>query len=91
LGVVLLGSVARRVTRLADDASDIRWVALACVGSLTAIAVHSAFDFNLYVGANAAVLAWICGIAAGLKPAGQIPRPQRIEVEPDAVIQRASA
>jgi O-antigen ligase len=90
VGVVLLGSVARRVTRLADDASDIRWVALACVGSLAAIAVHSAFDFNLYVGANAAVLAWICGVAAGLKPAVSIPRAHAIEGAPDAVIQRAS-
>jgi O-antigen ligase len=91
VGAVLLGLVTKRVTRLTADASDIRWVALACIGSLTAIAVHSAFDFNLYVGANAAVLAWICGVAAGLRPPGQFPSAHVVEVERDAVIQRASA
>jgi O-antigen ligase len=79
---VLLGSVAKRVTRITDDVSDIRWVGLACVGSLTAIVVHSAMDFNLYVAANAAVLAWICGLATGLRPPERFPRAGAMEGEP---------
>jgi O-antigen ligase len=65
---LLIGSVARRMMRISDEASDIRWLGIACLGSLTAIVVHSAMDFNLYVAANAAVLAWICGMAAGITP-----------------------
>jgi O-antigen ligase len=45
---------------------DTRWIGLACAGSLTAILVHSLADFNLYVVANAALLAWVCGVAGGL-------------------------
>lgn len=39
-----------------------RNVALACVGSITAILLHSLTDFNLYIPANALVLATILGI-----------------------------
>jgi O-antigen ligase len=39
---------------------------LGCVGGMTAIAVHSLADFNLYMPANAMLLAWISGIAASL-------------------------
>jgi len=42
-----------------------RWIGLACSGALVAILIHSAVDFNLYVPANATLLAWICGVAAG--------------------------
>jgi len=42
-----------------------QWIGLACTGALTAILIHSIADFNLYVPANATVLAWICGVAAG--------------------------
>jgi O-antigen ligase len=68
IGAVLFGAVARRVTRIAGERSEVRWLGLACVGSLTAILVHSIVDFNLYTPANAAVLAWICGLGAGLTP-----------------------
>ena len=44
---------------------NVRWLALACTGALVAIFIHSAADFNLYVPANAMLLAWICGLAAG--------------------------
>jgi len=44
---------------------DRRWLGLACSGALAAILIHSVADFNLYVPANAMLLAWICGIAAG--------------------------
>ena len=66
VAAVLIGSITRRVARLAGDRSDGRWPALACLGALTAILVHSAFDFNLYTPANAAVLAWICGLGTGM-------------------------
>lgn len=41
-----------------------RLIALACAGAFVAILVHSAADFNLYLPANAMLLAWISGIAA---------------------------
>ena len=65
----------RRVMRTAAEAesSQARYVALACCGSLTAILLHSLVDFNLYVPANAMVVAWVLGLAEGvranLKPA----------------------
>lgn len=43
-----------------------RCLGLGCAGAITAIALHSLTDFNLYVPANALALAWICGIAASL-------------------------
>jgi O-antigen ligase len=42
-----------------------RYLALACAGSFTAILLHSFVDFNLYIPANAMLLAWIAGVAAG--------------------------
>ena len=42
-----------------------RWLGIACSGALVAILTHSAADFNLYVPANATLLAWICGVTAG--------------------------
>ena len=41
-------------------------VALACVGSLVAIGIHSAVDFNLYIPANSMQFAWVLGIASAL-------------------------
>jgi O-antigen ligase len=49
---------------------DSRWLGLACAGSFAAILVHSLADFNLYVAANAMLLAWVCGLAGGLPEAG---------------------
>jgi O-antigen ligase len=40
-----------------------RYVSLACVGSIAAILLHSLSDFNLYIPANALILATILGIA----------------------------
>jgi hypothetical protein len=37
---------------------------MACTGSFAAILLHSFVDFNLYIPANAMLLAWIAGIAA---------------------------
>jgi O-antigen ligase len=47
-----------------------QWRAIACAGSLAAILVHSAADFNLYVPANATLLAWICGLSAAQEECG---------------------
>jgi putative inorganic carbon (hco3(-)) transporter len=66
-----------------------RWAALGCLGALTAILIHSVVDFNLYVPANAATLAWICGMAAGLTPS-QRRRRQIVEVA-ENLTQRSSA
>jgi O-antigen ligase len=40
-----------------------RGFAVACVGSLCSMSLSSFVDFHLYIPANAAVLAWIAGIA----------------------------
>lgn len=44
----------------------VRLAALACFGALAAILIHSLADFNLYIPSNAMLVAWICGVAAGL-------------------------
>ena len=48
------------------ERGDHRYIALACLGSFSAIALHSITDFNLYIQANAMELAWVGGLAAGL-------------------------
>jgi O-antigen ligase/tetratricopeptide (TPR) repeat protein len=48
---------------------DLRWLGTGCLGAFSAIALHSLADFNLYIPANALLLAWISGIAASLVPA----------------------
>ena len=45
--------------------SEVRYFAVACAGALTAILLHSLADFNLYIPANAMLLAWIAGMTAG--------------------------
>ncbi len=44
-----------------------RWLAIACMGSLAAIGLHSFVDFNLYIPANAMVLAWVAAVAEGVE------------------------
>jgi O-antigen ligase len=41
-----------------------RHLLVACAGSFVAIALHSVVDFNLYIPANAMILAWIAGAAS---------------------------
>jgi O-antigen ligase len=55
-----------RAMRAAGGASGARCLAVGCAGAFAAILTHSMTDFNLYVPANAMVLAWIAGIAASL-------------------------
>jgi O-antigen ligase len=68
LGAAFGLTVLRRVlTAVRTSGSGRRWLACAVIGSLAAILVHAGADFNLYIPANAAALAWICGTAAGLR------------------------
>jgi len=61
-GVVL--SCAFAIFRSADPAT--RYVAIACLASLIAILIHSVTDYNLYIPANAMLVAWIAGLVATL-------------------------
>jgi O-antigen ligase len=65
-GLALLLRVLWTVLRAAleERALDVRYRAIACAGAFTAILLHSFVDFNLYMPANAMLLAWIAGIQA---------------------------
>ena len=66
--------------------AETRWAGLACLAAVAAILIHSAVDFNLYVPANGATLAWICGMAAGLTPSHR--RRRRIVEVPEDLLER---
>ena len=66
--------------------AETRWAGLACLAAVVAILIHSAVDFNLYVPANGATFAWICGMAAGLTPSHR--RRRRIVEVPEDLLQR---
>lgn len=70
IGLVFLLRLLAHTVRTAMNATapDRRYAALACTGSLVAILAHSLTDFNLYIPANAMLLAWICGFAASRIP-----------------------
>jgi O-antigen ligase len=55
------------------SAPEIALLRIACTGSVLAILLHSAADFNLYIPANMLTLGWVCGIAAYCATAA--PRP----------------
>ncbi|MBI3209313.1 MAG: O-antigen ligase family protein [Candidatus Solibacter usitatus] len=44
-----------------------QYLAMACAGSMAAIALHSFTDYNMYIPANALLLSWITGIAASIR------------------------
>lgn len=69
--VLLAAVVISRTFRSAWQASVIeeRAVAAGCAGSMVSILIHSSVDFNLYIPANAALLAWIAGVAVALSHA----------------------
>jgi putative inorganic carbon (HCO3(-)) transporter len=69
IGAGLAFSVARMALHVAVKSSDpeARYFAVACVGALSTIALHSLADFNLYVPANAMLLAWIAGIVVAFE------------------------
>jgi hypothetical protein len=60
---------------------EARYFAVACVGALSAIALHSLADFNLYIPANAMLLAWIAGVTMSVElQAGKTNLRERPEV-----------
>ncbi len=67
VGAMLAFSVAKMAVRRALSCADpgTRYFAVACSGALAAILLHSLVDFNLYIPANAMLLAWIAGMTAG--------------------------
>jgi len=69
VGVLVVGLLSRTLRIACSRYSNLdRWaLALACSGALGAILLHSFVDFNLYVPANAMLLAWIGGIVSGLE------------------------
>ncbi len=71
IGAVFLCALLVRAVRAAGPGLRARWMGVGCAGALSAILAHSFFDFNLYVPANAIILAWIAGLAAGLPVTGQ--------------------
>jgi hypothetical protein len=83
IGVALAFSVVRIAVRGAVKSSDpeARYIAVACVGALSTIALHSLADFNLYIPANAMLLAWIAGMAMGVElPETNMDVQERLEV-----------
>jgi O-antigen ligase len=73
VGIVICGALAFSVVRMALSGAvkssnpEARHFAVACVGALSTIALHSLADFNLYIPANAMLLAWIAGMAMGVE------------------------
>jgi len=69
IGAALAFSVVRTAVREAVRSAHpgARDFAVACAGALAAIGLHSLADFNLYIPANAMLLAWIAGMTAGLR------------------------
>ena len=65
-GIMALIFVNAVRAAVAGPDRNTQYLGLGCVGAMTAIGVHSLADFNLYIPANALVLAWIAGIAASL-------------------------
>ena len=72
IGAALAFIVVRTALRCAMKSSDpeARYFAVACLGALSTIGLHSLADFNLYIPANAMLLAWIAGmtISVELRP-----------------------
>ena len=50
----------------AAASSSVRYLAVACLGSMAAILLHSAADFNLYVEPNAMLLSWVSAIGVSI-------------------------
>jgi len=64
-GLLFVSRVFQRAFRATFHSGSVdgRYVAIACVASMTAILLHSFVDFNMYVPANGMLFAWIAGIA----------------------------
>jgi O-antigen ligase len=67
IAAALAFSIVKLAVRGAVNSADseARYFAVACAGGLAAILLHSLADFNLYIPANAMLLAWMAGMTAG--------------------------
>ena len=70
--VWLLIRLAKKIVSV--EAGFERTVALGCLGSVTAILLHSLTDFNLYIPANALLFSLILGLAAATLPDSAAPQ-----------------
>jgi len=67
VAILMLAILLKAVSAaLQHPKANDRYLGLACTGAMTAIFIHSVVDFNLYIPANALLLAWIAGIAVSL-------------------------
>jgi O-antigen ligase len=91
IGAWLAWLVVRQGVRAiaAGSGGDTRYLGLASIGALTAISIHSFTDFNLYIPANAMLLAWIAGLTTGLEFLSrrqdswkQVGVPEYIDIQP---------
>lgn len=64
-------------TAVRNARGETEYVALACVGSLSAILIHSFADFNMYIPANSMVFWWVSGIAISLDSSQTLSRPSQ--------------
>ncbi len=64
-GILVLWRLLRRAATEASTRR--RLLATGCAASLGAIAMHSLVDFNLYIPANAMLVAWVAGIGSALE------------------------
>jgi O-antigen ligase len=79
VAIVAVGFVrSALVARIRHQNSEGRCLAIACFGAMFSIALHSITDFNLYLPANAMLLAWVAGIASGLEAASKFDRVREV-------------
>ena len=64
-GLLNFGRLFRRA--LTEVRTRRRFLAAGCATSLFAIAMHSLVDFNLYIPANAMLVAWVAGIGTAME------------------------
>jgi O-antigen ligase len=73
VGFVIVAVLAFSVVRIAVSGAvkssdpEARYYGVACLGALSTIALHSFADFNLYIPANAMLLAWIAGMTMSVE------------------------
>jgi O-antigen ligase len=73
IGFVIVAVLAFSVVRIAVSGAvkssdpETCYFGVACLGALSTIALHSFADFNLYIPANAMLLAWIAGMTMSVE------------------------
>lgn len=81
LVMALIAMIIWRLAKALRRPHPEHWpLALGVLGGLAAIALHSLVDFNLYIPANALVIAWLAGLAVSptLQHPGRLPgKPSR--------------